>query len=93
VENGAVVVNEQALVLAEKTKTSRVGLGVKEHVVYVAVVSSATVRDLAYVMQTLGMEYAMNLDGGGSTAMVYDGEYKAGPGRNVPNAIIFKKVE
>ena len=31
----------------------------------------------------------MNLDGGGSTAL-YDGGYKAGPGRSLPNAIIVK---
>jgi len=40
-------------------------------------------------MQSLGAENAMNLDGGGSVAMVYNGSYKVGPGRNLPNAIIF----
>jgi exopolysaccharide biosynthesis protein len=47
--------------------------------------------DLAAIMQAIGMENAFNLDGGGSSAMIYDGQYKVGPGRNIPNALIFIK--
>ena len=35
------------------------------------------------------MEYAVNLDGGYSSALWYNDEYMVGPGRNIPNAIIF----
>ena len=42
----------------------------------------------ARTMKTLGMENAMNLDEGGSTAL-WSGGYKLGPGRNIPNAILF----
>ena len=37
-----------------------------------------------------GMENALNLDEGGSTAL-WSGGYKAGPGRNIPNAVLFVK--
>jgi exopolysaccharide biosynthesis protein len=38
-------------------------------------------------MKALDMDNAMNLDGGGSTALWYNG-YKVGPGRNLTNAIL-----
>ncbi|KKR11130.1 MAG: hypothetical protein UT39_C0011G0002 [Candidatus Woesebacteria bacterium GW2011_GWA1_39_21] len=56
--------------------------------VYIGIVFSATVAESAIVMKALGFENAMNLDDGGSTALWYGG-YKAGPGRNIPNAILF----
>src|SRR5262249_24803912 len=92
VENGAVVLNEPALDPGERTaKTTRVGIGLKEDTVYIVAAHSATIPDLAAVMQAMGLDYAMALDVGSSTGMYYDGEYKVGPGRNVPNAIIFKR--
>lgn len=56
--------------------------------VYIGVVHSATVAESALVMKSLGMDNALNLDDGGSTALWYGG-YKVGPGRQIPNAIIF----
>ncbi len=72
-------------------KYLRNAIGYKEGKIYLAVVAKATVPDLALVMQELGMEYALNLDGGYSTALYYNDEYMLGPGRNIPNAIIFAK--
>jgi len=37
------------------------------------------------------MEYAINQDGGGSAAIVFAGQYRMGPGRNIPNALIFSE--
>lgn len=56
--------------------------------VYIGVVHSATVAESARVMKALGMENALNLDDGGSTAL-YSGGYKVGPGRALPNVILF----
>lgn len=56
--------------------------------VYIGVVFNATVAESAQVMKALGMENALNLDDGGSVALWYGG-YKAGPGRDIPNAILF----
>ncbi|OGG24052.1 hypothetical protein A3A79_02550 [Candidatus Gottesmanbacteria bacterium RIFCSPLOWO2_01_FULL_43_11b] len=55
---------------------------------YIGVVHSATVAESARVLQALGMENALNLDDGGSTAL-WSGGYKVGPGRNLPNVILF----
>ena len=60
----------------------------KGNTVYVGVVHSSTVAEAAIVLKTLGMENALNLDSGGSTAL-WSGVYKVGPGRNIPNAILF----
>lgn len=56
--------------------------------VFIGVVHSATVAESATVLKTLGMENALNLDNGGSTAL-WSGGYKVGPGRNLPNVILF----
>ena len=66
----------------------RGGIGYVGRSLYLVVSRNATVPDLAYVMNGLGIENALNLDGGGSSALFYDG-YKVGPGRLLPNAIIF----
>lgn len=62
----------------------------KGNTVFIGFVYNATMRDSSYVLKTLQMNNAMNLDEGGSTALWYGG-YKAGPGRNIPNAILFIK--
>ena len=72
-------------------KSSRGFVANKGNTVYVGVVFNATVADSAKVMKALGMENAINLDGGGSTALWYQGGYKAGPGRNLTNTILFLK--
>ena len=56
--------------------------------IFIGVVHTATVAESALVLKTLGMENAMNLDSGGSTAL-WSGGYKVGPGRNLPNVILF----
>jgi hypothetical protein len=92
IANGQVVVNENSLDEKERTvKSTRGGLGVLGQTVYAVIARSATVMDLAAVMQALGTENAFNLDGGGSSAMVYDEVYKVGPGRVLPNVLVFVK--
>jgi exopolysaccharide biosynthesis protein len=89
-QGGQLVVTENFLDEKERTvKSTRSAIGLSGQTVYAAVVRSATVMDSGAVMQALGVENAFNLDGGGSSAMVYEGAYKVGPGRNIPNAIIF----
>lgn len=56
---------------------------------YIGVVHNVTVAESALVLKEMGMENALNLDSGGSTALWAGGGYKAGPGRNIPNAILF----
>lgn len=56
--------------------------------VFIGVVHNATVAESALVMKAMGMENALNLDNGGSTAL-WSGGYKVGPGRELPNVILF----
>jgi hypothetical protein len=60
----------------------------KGNTVYIGVVHGVTVAESARVLQTMGMENALNLDDGGSTAL-WSGGYKVGPGRDLPNVILF----
>ena len=76
-----------------KTKSIRNAIGYKDNKLYLVVAFNATVPDLANIMQAIGVEYALNLDGGYSSAMIYNGEYMVGPGRNIPNAILFAEEE
>jgi len=62
----------------------------KGNTVYIGVVHGATTEQVAHVMKTLGMDNALNLDDGGSSAFWYGG-YKDGPGRDLPNVILFVK--
>lgn len=56
--------------------------------VFIGVNHNVTVAESAIVLKAMGMENAMNLDSGGSTALWFGG-YKDGPGRNLPNVILF----
>lgn len=70
------------------SKGNRSFVANKGNTVYIGVVHGATVAESAHALQTLGMDNALNLDSGGSTAL-WSGGYKVGPGRNIPNAIVF----
>ncbi len=58
--------------------------------VYIGVVHGVTAAESAKVLQAMGLNGALNLDSGGSTAF-WSGGYKVGPGRNIPNAVLFVK--
>lgn len=66
-------------------------IGKKDNVIVIGHVYSASLLDTAEVLKTLGLQNALNLDGGGSTALWYEGAYKAGPGRSLPTAIVLVK--
>lgn len=70
------------------SKGNRSFVANKGNTVFIGVVHSATVAESARAMKALGMENALNLDDGGSTAL-WSGGYKVGPGRDLPNAILF----
>lgn len=89
VEAGKNVLNTGALDTKQATvKSYRGAIGWKGTDIYLFVVASATVTDSAAVAEAMGLDYALNLDGGGSTALYNDGSYILGPGRGLPNAIV-----
>lgn len=69
-------------------KTVRSFIANKGNLVYIGDVFNASVSDVAHVLHTLGVDNALNLDDAGSATFWYGG-YKVGPGRNIPNAILF----
>ncbi len=87
---GNIVLDEGAISDNLKvTKGTRSGIGFGGGKLFLVVARSANMRDLANIFKSLGATDALNLDGGGSSAL-YSGGYKAGPGRLLPNAVIVK---
>lgn len=70
------------------SRGARTFVGNKGNFAYIGIVYSATSSDAAAVLKTLGMDNALGLDQGGSTALWFNG-YKAGPGRGLPSALLF----
>jgi len=92
VENGTIVVDGEPLESNQlNVRATRGGFGYNDQSIFLVVAKGATVPDLAAIMKTLGSTYAMNLDGGGSSALYIDGGYVVGPGRQLPNAIVFRR--
>ena len=71
-------------------KGTRTFVAAKGNMVFIGAVLNASMADSAKVLKTLGMDNALNLDQGGSTAL-WSGGYKLGPGRSIPNALLFVK--
>ncbi len=96
----AVIANRPLLVLGgsvmfggggeakEGIKGNRSFLGNSGNIAYIGVIHNATVADAARVLFTMGVKNALNLDSGGSIAL-WAGGYKVGPGRNLPNVVLF----
>lgn len=61
----------------------------KGTMVYIGIIYNASSANAAAVLKTMGMDNALGLDQGGSTALWQNGSYLAGPGRNIPNALLF----
>ena len=82
VMNGAVSVTEDEEVGKAKTSNPRTAIGIIDELHYVFVVSDGrtdeseglSLYELAEFMQLLGTTVAYNLDGGGSSTMVFNGE-------------------
>jgi hypothetical protein len=74
----------------ENIRSNRSFVGASGSTAYIGVIRSASIAEAAKVLQAMGVQSALNLDSGGSTAF-WSGGYKAGPGRNLPNAILFVK--
>lgn len=62
-------------------------IGQRGSTIVIGHVHSASFSDTAHVLKTLGIENALNLDGGGSAAL-WAGGYRVGPGRSLPTAIV-----
>ena len=90
IENGANLLIERDIDEKQRiVKSLRGAIAYKNNIIYLLVARNATVIDLANIMKVMQVEYVINLDGGYSSALWYNDEYMIGPGRDIPNAIIF----
>ena len=70
---------------------ARSALGItRDHRLILLTVPAATIPQLAEIMLQAGAWQAMNLDGGASSGLYYDGKYVTTPGRLLSNALIVK---
>jgi hypothetical protein len=69
-------------------KGTRTFIAAKGNMVFIGAILNASMAESAIVLKALNMDNALNLDQGGSTALWFSG-YKLGPGRSIPNAILF----
>lgn len=77
--------------LNSNTRRNAIAFKEEGNKIFLVSVSPSNLNDLAIVLQYLGMDYALNIDGGQSSALLYNGEYMVRPGRNIPNAIVFRE--
>lgn len=94
VNGGQVQIDDNQSGLSDKQRAvgTKVGIGlINSKRVIVVVASSVNMQQFAYVFKALGAQGALNLDTGGSTALYNGGRYVFGPGRGIPNAIIFAR--
>lgn len=81
--------NQSGLDPKQVAKGTKVGMGVRGTSLMIVVAQNVNMQEFAYVFKSLGATGALNLDTGGSTALYYGGRYVYGPGRDIPNAVIF----
>ena len=90
VVDGEISVTEEEEVGKAKTSNPRTAIGIIDELHYVFIVSDGrtdeseglSLYELAEFMQSLGTTVAYNLDGGGSSAMVFNGEVINNPTTN-----------
>ncbi len=94
INNGNVQIDDNQSGLTDKQKAVglKVGIGTRgTRNVMVVIAYSVNMQQFAYVFKSLSADGALNLDTGGSAALFNNGGYLVGPGRNIPNAIIFAR--
>lgn len=89
ISNFPLLISNGTIVGGNTGKGTRGAIGFNGSTVWAVQVRSASFQDTAFVLQALGANNAMNLDGGGSSALYFNGGYRVGPGRLLPNAIVF----
>ena len=89
-QDGRIVDSDSEQSEAQKLRSMKGSIGVDDTFVYLALVASASVTESAHVLQALGVRDALNLDGGGTSAM-WLGSYRVGPGRLLPNAVLLMR--
>ncbi|WP_028558705.1 phosphodiester glycosidase family protein [Paenibacillus pinihumi] len=70
---------------------ARSALGItSNHQLLLVTSGGATIPQMAEIMKQAGAYQAMNLDGGASSGLYYNGSYLTTPGRQISNALLIK---
>lgn len=91
VQDSHIVVEKGDIQPYQRNKGTKGAIGTDGKNIYLMLIQNVTITEEAYVTRALGLTNALNLDGGGSSAMYVNGVYKVGPGRLLPNAIVISK--
>lgn len=98
-KNGQVVVDPKAEGFKDEELINKVApfrsfIGVrKDHTLVMGTVKMLTIPELAEILQKIGLDDAINLDGGLSSSLYYNGEYLTGPFRKVSDAIVISRLK
>lgn len=79
--------------LFERRARSAVGVTYDDYLILVSINDGVYFRGLAEIMRELGCKDAMNLDGGQSCGMYYNGEFLRKPKTPLPNILIIDRRE
>lgn len=94
-KNGKIVLDAKKEGFTEAKVVSnsaqRSALGITKDNKLILVTTSMTMKDLASAMQSLGCTYAMNLDGGASSALYANGKMITPAGRNLNTTLMVLK--
>lgn len=90
-QGGEVLDSDAEQSVVQKQRSMKGSIGSDGVHIFLALVANATVTESAYVLQALGIQDALNLDGGGTSAMWFEGAYRFGPGRLLPNAVLLTR--
>ncbi len=73
-------------------KRSMIGVNQNNELALLVSKAPITLDELSDIALQLGLTEAFNLDGGGSSGLVYQGDYLVKPDRKVSNAFVIKKL-
>ena len=90
-QNGAVLDISGEQTVKQTERGLKGSLGTDGTYIYLTIVENASLQDSQAVLFALGERDALNLDGGGTSAMWIGGGYTVGPGRLLPNAVLLTK--
>ena len=91
IRSGQITANSAAerVNVAAAQKRTRAAIGVTADGHYLLVTTTATINELARILKSFDVIDALNMDGGGSAALWFQGETVTRPLRQLNNAIVF----
>jgi len=90
-QGGAILDISAEQTAKQQEREMKGSIGTDGTFIYLVITENASLVESQYVLQALGVQDALNLDGGGTSAMWINGQYTVGPGRLLPNAILLTK--